>query len=155
MKAFLDRISTRLNLEIRQCLPPDICSNCVWCVSSNEFTSHIFLHCEMARRIWMKLMSRLDLNFIMPPNLFIHWECWSSGVMHKKIRKGLRMIWQAAIWSIWKAQNDCIFNGVVTSWDEVVDDVKVLSSRWLLGKFNVLACLYYEWEWSPRDCLMR
>lgn len=74
-KAFLDRIPTRLNLEIRQCLPPDIGSNCVWCVSSNEFTSHIFLHCEMARRIWMKLMSWLDLNFIMPPNLFIHWEC--------------------------------------------------------------------------------
>ena len=34
--------------------------------------------------------------------------------MNKKIRKGLRMIWQAAIWLIWKARNDFVFNGGVT-----------------------------------------
>ena len=97
-KALLDRIPTRVNLEIRRCLPPDIGSNCVWCGLKPESTSHIFLHCDMARKIWMKLMDWLDLNFLMPPNLFIHWECWSGGSMHKKVRKGLRMIWQAAIW---------------------------------------------------------
>lgn len=100
-------------------------------------------------------MGWLDLNFIMPPNLFIHWECWSGGVMNKKIRKGLRMIWQAAIWSIWKARNDCVFNGRVTRWDEVAEDLKVLSWRWLLGRLNVTACVIYEWEWSPWDCLLR
>lgn len=79
----------------------------------------------------------------------------SGGVMHKKIRKGLRMIWQAAIWAIWKARNDCIFNDGVTRWDEVVDEIKVLSWRWLLGRFKGPTCLFYEWEWSPFDCLMR
>jgi hypothetical protein len=94
-KALHDRIPTRCNLEFRHCLPPEIGSNCVWCMSSPECTSHLFLHCEVARKIWMNLMSWLDLNFIMPPDLFIHWECWSSGIMSGKIRKGLRMIWQA------------------------------------------------------------
>jgi len=129
-KALLDRIPTRMNLEIRHCLPPDIGSNCVSCVSEPEHTSHIFLHCDMARNIWMKLMSWLYLNFIMPLNLFIHWECWSGGGTNKKIRKGLRMIWQAAIWVIWKARNDCIFKVAVTRWDEVVDEIKVLSWKW-------------------------
>lgn len=145
-KALLDRIPTRRNFEIRHCLLPDIGSSCVWCLC----TSHIFLHCNMARRIWMNLMGWLDLNFIMPPNLVIHWECWSSGVMNKKIRKGLRMIWQAAIWVIWKVRNECIFNDVVTRWDEVVEDIKLLSWKWALARLNFQLCLFYELLWSPR-----
>lgn len=76
-KALLDRIPTRTNLEVRHCLPIDIDLNCVWCRSRPECTSHIFLHCNTTMRIWNKLMVWLDLHFIMPPNLFIHWECWS------------------------------------------------------------------------------
>jgi hypothetical protein len=154
-KALLDRIPTRVNLEIRRCLPPDIASNCASCGLMPEKTSHIFLHCVVARRIWYKLMEWVDVNFIMPPNLFIHWECWSGGSLNKKISRGLRMIWQAAIWSIWKARNDSIFNAIEMRWDEVVDAIKVLSWRWLLERFKVPAPLFYEWEWNPRDCLMR
>lgn len=33
-KALIDRIPTICNLEIRHCLPPDIGSNCVWCMSA-------------------------------------------------------------------------------------------------------------------------
>lgn len=72
-KALHDRIPTRRNLEFRHCLPPEIGSNCVWCMLTPECTSHIFLHCDMATKIWMKLMSWLDLNFIMSP------DCLFSG----------------------------------------------------------------------------
>lgn len=120
-----------------------------------ETTTHIFLHCDVSRNIWMKLMDWLDFNFVMPPNLFIHWECWSGGATNKKIRKGLRMIWQAAIWVMWKARNNHIFNNVVTRWDEVVDEIKVVSWRWLLERFQGPSCLFYEWEWDPRYCLTR
>ena len=148
-KTLLDRIPSRVNLEIRRCLPPNIGHNCVWCGLVLECTSHIFLHCAMAMNIWRKLMDWLDLYFLMPPNLFIHWECWSGRPMHKKIRKGLMMIWQAAIWVIWRVRNNCIFNTVVKQLDELEDEIKVLSWRWLLGRFKVPAGLFYEWEWSP------
>lgn len=154
-KALSDRIPTRLNLEIRHCLPPDIGTNCVWCGVGVETTSHIFLHCDLVRNVWMKLMEWLDFNFIMPPNLFIHWECWSGGVWNNRIRKGLRMIWQAAIWVMWKARNNCIFNNEITRWEEVVDEIKVVSWRWLLGRFQGPSCLFYEWEWDPQKCLLR
>lgn len=154
-KALLDRIPSRVNLEFRHCLPSGVGSNCVWCGVAAESTTHIFLHCHLVRNIWMKLMEWLDFNFIMPPNLFIHWECWSARALNKKIRKGLRMIWQAAIWVIWSVRNNCIFKEEVTRWDEVVDAIKVLSWRWLLGRLKTPACMFYEWEWSPRDCLLR
>lgn len=100
-------------------------------------------------------MAWLDLNFVMPPNLFVHWECWVGGPLNKKIRKGLRMIWQVAIWVIWKARNGFIFNNTIDRWDELVEEVKVLSWRWLLCRLNTPACMFYEWSWSPQDCLLR
>ena len=154
-KALLDCFPTRMNLEIRNCLPIGIGLNCVWCEGIPESTSHLLLHCDMAWNIWLNLMKWLDLNFVMPPNLFIHWECWSGGPLHKKIRKGLRLIWEVAIWVIWKARNGRIFNDEMALWDELVEEVKVMSWRCVLGRFDIPACLFYEWCWCPRDCLMR
>lgn len=117
----------------------------------SESTSHLFLHWDLARNVWLSLMSWLDLNFIMPPNLFIHWECWSGGPFNnKKVRNGLRMIWV-----IWKVRNDCIFNNVIARWDVLVEEVKVLSWRLLLGRSNSTVCLFYKWSWGPRECLLR
>ncbi|KEH36206.1 hypothetical protein MTR_3g112330 [Medicago truncatula] len=100
-----------------------------------------FLHCDLGRNVWLNVMLWLDLNFIMPPNLLIHWECWSGGLIHKKIRKGLRMIWEVVIWVLWKARNDRIFNNENAPWDELVEKVKVLSWRWLLGRSSTPALL--------------
>jgi hypothetical protein len=83
-KALHDRIPTRINLEFRNCLPPDIGNNCLWCVDVPETTNHLFLHCDLARNVWLNLMMWLDMSFVMPPNLFIHWECWSGGLLTRK-----------------------------------------------------------------------
>ncbi|RHN62811.1 hypothetical protein MtrunA17_Chr4g0051451 [Medicago truncatula] len=40
-------------------------------------------------------------------------------------------------------------------WDELVEEVKVISWKWLLGRFNISACMFYEWCWSSRECLLR
>ena len=37
---------------------------------------------------------------------------------------------------IWRARKDCIFNNAVMRWDEVVEDIKVLSWKWALGRLN-------------------
>ena len=123
-KLLLDRIPTRVNLEVRNCLPPDGGSNCIWCANVRESSVHLFLHCDKAREIWLNLMRWTNRLFLIPPNLFIHWECWSDGGFHKKVRRGWRMI---TIWVIWKARNDCIFNNVVKGVDVLVEEIKVLS----------------------------
>lgn len=115
----------------------------------------VFLHCDLARNVWLNLMTRLDLVFIMPPNLFIHRKCWSGGFFNKKIRKGLRMIWEVTIWVLWRTRNGCIFNNEVVRWEEVVEEVNVLSWRRLLGRFNIPVCMYYEWCWNSWECLNR
>jgi hypothetical protein len=62
------------------------------------------------------------------------------------------MIWHAVIW---KAINEVILNNVNARWDELVEEVKVLSWRWLLSRFTTLSCMFYEWSWCPPECLLR
>lgn len=100
-------------------------------------------------------MMWLNVNFVMPPNLFIHWECWSGGNMNKKVQKGLCMIWEAGIWVLSKARNDRIFINVIVTWEEIVEEVKVMTWRWMLSRTTTPTCMFYEWSWSPRDCLAR
>lgn len=150
-----DRIPTKINLAIRNSLPPESSRVCVLCNNSAESTTHLFLHCNIVSVIWRELMEWLDFNFIIPPNLFITWECWNGAVYNKKIRKGVRLIWHAAIWSIWKARNDITFNNTVLDCEALLESIKVLAWRWCFGRMNLPACLFYEWNWNPKKCLLR
>lgn len=115
----------------------------------------MFLHCGVAWKIWDELLIWLQGEFIMPPNLFIHWACWDGLATNRKVKKGLRLVWHAALWDMWKARNECIFNDGVIRGGELVEEIKVLSWQWSFPSLKILACLYYEWAWNPRDCFAR
>lgn len=100
-------------------------------------------------------MRWLVFNFMIPPNLFILWENWDGVSGVKKMRNDFQMIWHAVVWSIWHARNDRIFNNKFGEVDALVDDIKVLSWRWHLDRSNSPACMFYEWHWNPKDCMLR
>lgn len=58
----LDRIPTKLNLARRRVLPLDDSVNCVFCNLRAEISSHIFLHCQFAFKVWSKVLGWLHIN---------------------------------------------------------------------------------------------
>jgi hypothetical protein len=154
-KVLLDRIPTRLNLRRRNALPPEVSVRCVLCEVEIETTNHLFMHCVVVRRVWLELLKWVDNMFIMPQNVFTHWACWNAGVSNKRIIKGLRLIWHATIWCIWKARNDKIFKDKNSEVLVIVEEAKVLSWRWSLSRLKIPTCLFYEWCWNPKACLIR
>ena len=56
---------------------------------------------------------------------------------------------------LWKVWNDKIFNGRNYLAHEVVEEIKVLSSRWILSRTKLPVGLFYEWSWGPISCLNR
>lgn len=149
-KLLLDRIPTKVNLSYRSVLPPEASLNCVLCNGNLEVTNHLFIHCEFAQGVWAGLFSWLGISFLSPPNLFIHWECWNGSATNKKVRNGYRLIWHVAVW-----RNDGIFNNSISTVEELVEAIKVVLWRWILTRVKVPACLFYEWCWNPRECLLR
>jgi len=100
-------------------------------------------------------MGWLQGNFITPLNLFHHWECWSGMAFNKRVRKGYCLIWHATIWTLWKVRNDKIFNNGGKDANSIVEEVKVLSWRWSLTRLDIPSCMFYDWCWDLKACLLR
>lgn len=102
------------------------------------------------------LQQWLDVCFITPPNLVSHWMCWyGTAAFRKDLKRGMSLIWHTAVWAIWNARNNVIFNNGVFRADEVVEFIQVLSWKWSLARLKMPACLLYEWKWNPTICLCR
>jgi len=122
----VDRIPTRDNLALRHILAPDASSLCVLCGRWPETSNHLFLHCEVSSLIWRGILNWLEINFITPHNLFVHFECWNSEVNSKRLKKGFWYIWHATIWLIRKERNARIFKNQSKNVEELLDEIKVV-----------------------------
>jgi hypothetical protein len=71
---------------------------------------------------------------------------------NKKERGGL-VVWNSFVWIIWQARNNCIFNNGTVFLDDLVEQIKLMSWKWFIGKVAKGPCLLYEWKWSPLDCM--
>jgi hypothetical protein len=65
------------------------------------------------------------------------------------------MIWCAVIWSVWRHRNRIIFYNGVVDGVGLVDDIKLVTWKWWLGRTKSSPCLYYEWIVEPGLCLVR
>ena len=154
-RLLLDRIPIRVNLDLRNVLLPEASMLCVLCGNGPKTTNHLLLHCSVSMSVWRGLMNWLDLDFLIPPNLFFLCQCWDDWERNKKIRHGLWLIQHAAVWVIWRARNCRIFNNKIWNVVDIVEEVKVLFWRWTFNRIEILICMYYEWCWNPKDCLRR
>ncbi|PNX57638.1 hypothetical protein L195_g058794, partial [Trifolium pratense] len=57
--------------------------------------------------------------------------------------------------TVWKQRNDYVFNNVAVIVEEVVENIKVVSWQWFVGRMAKGPCMLYEWKWSPIDCIKR
>ena len=46
-----------------------------------------------------------------------------------------------------------VFSGITSKIDEVMDEIKHISSQWLLAKMKKPLCLLYEWLVNPLECI--
>ncbi|GAU45531.1 hypothetical protein TSUD_400780 [Trifolium subterraneum] len=116
-----DRVPTKVNLRLRGIIPLESSSNCVWCLEIGESSSHLFIHCKVALFVWYEIFKWLGVVTIIPPNLSLLFDCLSEAARSKKFRNGFRLVWNAVIWTLWKARNNYIFNNIMMDPVEVGD----------------------------------
>jgi hypothetical protein len=151
----LDRIPTRRNLEARGIVPHNAPWECLGCVGKEETSTHLFLHCPSAMWVWSEVFKWIGVSFVIPPSLSSLFELIKGSGRRGNTRKGFLMIWHATLWSIWKARNNAIFSSGIFSPRDIVEELKVLSWKWSIGRLKIIPCMFYEWIWDPGDCLLR
>jgi hypothetical protein len=122
-----DRISTRLNLDIRGIFSPDVSLDCVGCVGRLESSSHLFMHCPKLMVVWYALFRWLGVFVVMPPLIAMFFEVMRGAARNMTLRQGFVLIWHAAIWSIWKPMNNAIFaNGAMDPY-ALIEEIMAVS----------------------------
>ncbi|WJX12391.1 hypothetical protein P8452_02899 [Trifolium repens] len=149
----LGRAPTKINLFKRRMIEANQ-TNCVVCGLGPETETHLFLHCSGAAKIWCDILRWLGFCLVIPPNLVTAVAMWTC-TNDKKDRAGICLIWCAYVWVLWKARNENVFNNTIINLDVVVEQIKVLSWQWFIGRVAKGPCLLYEWIWSPMDCMKR
>jgi hypothetical protein len=152
-KLLRGRIPTRLNLAHRGVNVNGGSVDCVHCYGVGESELHLFLFCDFAMVVWKAIFRWLGIVIVIPPNLFLLFDCFLAAAGSKKVRKGYALIWHATVWSLWNSRNNVIFNNGDIESEKVVDDIKLLSWRWGISRHKIPVCLYYEWCWDPGLCL--
>lgn len=96
----LDRIPTKANLDKRRMLDEDVSRCCCFCDNEGETSIHLFLHCDVVCKVWLRVMRWFEVSMLTPPNLFIHLNGWTNAVRGKNLRRGAWIIWHATIWVV-------------------------------------------------------
>jgi hypothetical protein len=148
-KVLRDRIPTRVNLVYRGVEVNGGVVSCVHCSRRAEEVVHLFIFCDFAMTVWKAIFRWLGLVIVLPPNLFLLFDCFLGAAGNKHTRHGYYLIWHATVWAIWCSRNKVIFSNGVIDPGEVVDKIKVLSWRWGMSRHKIPICLFYEWCWDP------
>jgi hypothetical protein len=150
----LGRIPTKDNLFKRRMIPMEQVQ-CVFCNRCLETSLHLFLHCDVVHQIWCDITRWLGLVLIVPNSLTVSFAMWSFSSKNKKEKEGIVLIWNVYLWVLWKARNDFVFNNKNIVRDDIVEEIKIISWQWFIGRAAKNPCLLYEWKWGPRDCMRR
>ncbi|MCH87856.1 hypothetical protein A2U01_0008737 [Trifolium medium] len=119
-----------------------------------EYTHHLFIYCDAAMTVWKAILDWLNLPFMFPHNLFSMLNCLAFNT-GKKFRKGMVMIWNAVVWTLWRRRNAIIFYNGRRDDMEAIEEIKVLSWKWWSNQAKVAHSLLYEWRMEPRMCMAR
>lgn len=127
---------------------------CNACISEVETSDHILVKCPFADLVWRSVD---------------HWcgTGWANGATVKEIiagavnlnmgskrkKKALLTIIYGAIWAIWRARNDRLFNSVYANPIKVVDAVKSMTFLWIKHRFGKVSLDWDNWILSPFNCL--
>ena len=104
------KVLTRENLTKIGFLGP---YRCCFCLQATETSTHIFVGCVFAQKVWAQFMRGLSYSLNYDP--VIPFKKWQSRYPASlSIRQEWTQIWQAMPkfiwWKIWLAINDMIFN---------------------------------------------
>jgi hypothetical protein len=148
-----DRVPTRENLIRCRVLPDDGQQCCVFCGDSAETVPHLVLYCNVILQVWDCIFNWLGLKLELPHSILSLLNFLATVPGSKQKRKGLVMVCNAVIWSIWRHRNKAIFDNGATYLASLFNDVKTLSWKWWIGRSNTSPCLFYEWNAEPMICL--
>ncbi|XP_058782282.1 uncharacterized protein LOC131656637 [Vicia villosa] len=129
-------------------------NSCPYGCGSEENVSHIFFECLLAWIAWSEVLRWLDFISVSHNSAvqnFVQFAGLSSG--GRVIIERFCVIWFACIWVIWKRRNEKIFRNSENSSSVCLEDIEMLSWRWLRANIKGFSYSLNQWISNPKICL--
>ena len=104
---------------------------CSWCNTDEECADHVLVRCQFARTVMEWILKWCDIkevNFNNVSDVLDYAAGWGNCPKKNKI---FQAICQGAMWSIWKARNDRVFNNRRIPPTKVADIIKSTVYIWI------------------------
>lgn len=101
------RMLTRDRLRLWGLVVPE---ECLLCGRAVETSIHLFFECQFSHSVWRILLSKLRLHL---PTQLEEIVLWLTSVpLRKEIKSILKLVFQAAVYFIWKERNSRLHSGL-------------------------------------------
>ncbi|KAL8465235.1 hypothetical protein ACS0TY_034659 [Phlomoides rotata] len=105
--------------------------NCTFCWKKMETEPHIFLHCDVARQFWERILEWLGIHTVLPNHIGTHFLQFTNLLDDDNKGNLGTTIWIGIVWSIWNLRNDYIFKGNSPKVDRTVENLKIQLWFWV------------------------
>ena len=100
---------------------------CPLCDQEDETIQHLLTTCMVARQVWFRLFTPLNLADSVPRQNELSFADWWRTMMSrvsKEHRKGVNTLINLGAWIIWKHRNACVFEGASPSLNMIWSELK-------------------------------
>ncbi|XP_076931545.1 uncharacterized protein LOC143596728 [Bidens hawaiensis] len=140
----LERVASLVELAKRNIVFGSVL--CPLCGEVDETVEHIFASCGFAQHVWQTLAHWSNI-----PNCYVFsvrdiLEMHKYSGFNSDKREMFQGVCLTALWVIWKARNEVVFNGRPAILGEVVADIKSLAFLWLKNRPKRRALTWENWR---------
>ncbi|KAE8711627.1 T27c4.14 protein isoform 3 [Hibiscus syriacus] len=105
---------------------------CPFCKEHEESVQHLFITCFVVWELWNKVVSLWDLSIVLPQDPPSLLNSWGSLRVNSLIWKFIPGV---VFWSIWKARNAIVFEGLNLDRLSLFFIVRFRLFKWFLAKY--------------------
>ncbi|GJT19944.1 RNA-directed DNA polymerase, eukaryota, reverse transcriptase zinc-binding domain protein [Tanacetum coccineum] len=108
--------------------------SCPLCDDGIETEDHIFVHCKVAKELWLDVLKWWRIPNVSFPFLQDLVHLADHTPLGEKFTKFLNVVVKTTIWSIWRYRNNVIFSAKKPSKDLIFNDIKMYSFNWIVSR---------------------
>ncbi|KAL8503461.1 hypothetical protein ACS0TY_022272 [Phlomoides rotata] len=145
------RLPTRSALKKRNILTDGDDLSCGLCGSYEETVQHLFFECSFSYQVWCRCYAWLMSPMACASDPTSHFLQHSGALGWKRKKHVMECIWSCAVWFLWKARNNKVFEHKEISLERTFEEIRIKAWCLFSTHYNCSFSLI-DWCNNPRMC---
>ncbi|KAL8475034.1 hypothetical protein ACS0TY_031453 [Phlomoides rotata] len=145
------RLPTRSALKKRNILTDGDDLSCDLCGSYEETVHHLFFECSFSYQVWCRCYAWLMSPMACASDPTSHFLQHSGALGWKRKKHVMECIWSCAVWFLWKARNNKVFEHKEISLERTFEEIRIKAWCLFSTHYNCSFSLL-DWCNNPRMC---